>query len=107
MYEHLVKNLRDDTALQNCEFDFVHAWMHEAADAIEELEKENEKLHDDLGKAIRKLTKKHGEWEEVKIPDGFGYFTIYKDSECGYEVARKTNYCPWCGAKMKMEEDDE
>ena len=23
--------------MQNCEFDFVHAWMHEAADAIEDL----------------------------------------------------------------------
>ena len=57
MYEHLVKNLRDDTALQNCEFDFVHAWMHEAADAIEELKKqldnaeiENIKLKEEFAK---------------------------------------------------------
>ena len=53
------------------------------------------------------VEQKHGEWEETKIYDGFSYFTIYKDTECGYEVARKSNYCPWCGAKMKMEEDDE
>lgn len=53
------------------------------------------------------VEQKHGEWEETKIYDGFSYFTIYKDTECGYEVSRKSNYCPWCGAKMKMEEDDE
>ena len=53
------------------------------------------------------VEQKHGEWEETKIYDGFSCFTIYKDTECGYEVARKSNYCPWSGAKMKMEEDDE
>jgi hypothetical protein len=39
MYDELIKNLRHDSAsaLQNCEFDFVQAWMHEAADAIEDL----------------------------------------------------------------------
>ena len=40
MYDELIKNLRHDSAsaLQNCEFDFVHAWMLEAADAIEFLQ---------------------------------------------------------------------
>ena len=101
MYDELVERLRAD----KISLDELTIILEKAADAIEELEKENEKLHDDFGKAIRK----HCEWEEVKIPDGFGYFTIYKDSdpECGYEVPRKTNYCPWCGAKMKMEENDE
>lgn len=40
MYDELVKRLRENSAsaLQNCDFDFVHAWMLEAADAIEELQ---------------------------------------------------------------------
>jgi hypothetical protein len=37
MYEELVKRLRDDEAWKNCDFDFIYGWMHEAADAIEEL----------------------------------------------------------------------
>lgn len=104
MYDELVKRLKRDARTVT---GFINADLLEAADAIEELEKEREKLLYDLGKAIRKLTEKHGEWKETKIYDGFGYFTIYKDSECGYELARKSNYCPWCGAKMKMEENDE
>lgn len=45
MYDELIKNLRHDSAsaLQNCEFDFVHAWMLEAADAIEELSAINQR----------------------------------------------------------------
>ena len=41
MYDELIKNLRHDSAsaLQNCDFDFVHGWMLEAADAIEELQR--------------------------------------------------------------------
>lgn len=48
MYDELIKNLRHDSAsaLQNCEFDFVHAWMLEAADAIEELQKDLERSKD-------------------------------------------------------------
>ena len=42
MYEDLIKNLRHDSAsaLQNCEFDFIHDWMLKAANAIEELQKQ-------------------------------------------------------------------
>jgi hypothetical protein len=39
MYEDLIKRLRDDEAWKNCDFDFIYGWMHEAADAIEELSK--------------------------------------------------------------------
>ena len=42
MYEELVKRLRDDEAWKNCDFDFIYGWMHEAADAIEELSKRSE-----------------------------------------------------------------
>lgn len=48
MYDELIKNLRHDSAsaLQNCEFDFVHDWMLKAADAIEELQKDLERSKD-------------------------------------------------------------
>jgi hypothetical protein len=39
MYDELVKRLRDDEAWKNCDFDFIYDWMHQAADAIEELSK--------------------------------------------------------------------
>ena len=39
MYDELIKRLRDDEAWKNCDFDFLYGWMHEAADAIEELQK--------------------------------------------------------------------
>ena len=41
MYEDLIKRLRDDEAWKNCDFDFIYGWMHEAADAIEELTNRN------------------------------------------------------------------
>ena len=37
MYEELIERLRDDNAWKNCDFDFIYGWMHQAADAIEEL----------------------------------------------------------------------
>ena len=60
MYDELIKNLRHDSAsaLQNCEFDFVHDWMLKAADAIEELVKENESLAADLEDSNERRKKK-------------------------------------------------
>lgn len=46
MYDKLIEKLRDDSMLENCEFDFVHKYMHEAADAIEELQKDLERSKD-------------------------------------------------------------
>ena len=48
MYEELVKRLRDDEAWKNCDFDFIYGWMHEAADAIEELSKQRDRAYDRL-----------------------------------------------------------
>ena len=45
MYEELVKRLRDDEAWENCDFDFIYGWMHEAADAIEVLSKKEKTTH--------------------------------------------------------------
>ena len=49
MYDELVKRLRDDEAWKNCDFDFLYGWMHEAADAIEELQKAVLRLEDERG----------------------------------------------------------
>lgn len=46
MYDKLIEKLRDDSILENCEFDFVHKYMHDAADAIEELQKDLERSKD-------------------------------------------------------------
>ena len=45
MYDELAKRLRDDEAWKNCDFDFIYGWMHEAADAIEELLKAAKAMH--------------------------------------------------------------
>lgn len=39
--------------------------------------------------------RKHGVWEYI---GGYGY--QYRCSECVMCAERKTNYCPYCGAKM-------
>ena len=39
MYDELIHRLRDDEAWKNCDFDFIYDWMHQAAEAIEELSK--------------------------------------------------------------------
>ena len=49
MYEELVKRLRDDEAWKNCDFDFIYGWMHEAADAIEHMQKTILRLENELG----------------------------------------------------------
>ena len=90
MYEHLVKNLRDDTALQNCEFDFVHAWMHEAADAIEELKKQLDNAEIENIKLKEEFAKYRGKnrWIPVteRLPKEYKYVLCKTDygMEVGY-----------------------
>ena len=66
MYDELVMNLRIcsrcdfGTDCNRCTQSSDDAFccdklLHQAANAIEELQRENERLHDDLGKAIRFL----------------------------------------------------
>ena len=68
MYDELIKKLRYNSAsaLQNCEFDFVHDWMLKAADAIEELIKDRDMY-------VKAMTDEHNraarlEWDHRWIP---------------------------------------
>lgn len=89
MYEFLIKNLRDDTALQNCDFDFVRVWMHEAADVIEGFSKKGEWLYTFYDDEVECRCSVCDEYSE-----SFAKW-IYDD---GY---RNTfNFCPNCGARM-------
>lgn len=45
---------------------------------------------------------KHGHWIEDRIGDE--HWLCYDCSECGNMETVKSNYCPWCGAKMIDEE---
>jgi hypothetical protein len=53
MYDELVKDLRESApkALAEADFDFVEGWLKEAADAIEELSRENESLAKSVNEA--------------------------------------------------------
>ena len=54
---------------------------------------------------------KHGHWVEQEHED-WKWSKEYRCSECGKyrlvttPVGREWNYCPYCGAKMEVEEDD-
>lgn len=51
-------------------------------------------------------TVKHGHWI-FKPKDAIEMmFTLPKCSECGAESSDAGNYCPYCGAKMDEEEQD-
>lgn len=108
MYEELVKNLRNDSvyALQNCDFDFVHDWMLEAADAIEAL---SMKLHGDeaaiagMKREIeRMVVASKPRWISVteRLPDKFQSIFAACKSEGRENWTIDTVYdpfleCPW------------
>ena len=81
MYDELIKNLRHDSAsaLQNCEFDFVHAWMLEAADAIDELQKQLREEKVDNVNLTGWLAEEHAkldraEIENIKLKEDFAKY---------------------------------
>ena len=53
-----------------------------------------------------KPERKTGKW--IKVGQSFVYpdkFRNYMCSECGCDIEKtKYNYCPWCGAKMEVDE---
>ena len=52
----------------------------------------------------------HGRWEtKVYTTESDGWITEYREevcSECGEGQIGISNYCPNCGAKMDLEEED-
>jgi hypothetical protein len=80
MYDELVKRLRDDDAWKNCDFDFIYVWMHEAADAIEELSRENESLAKSVNEASEILRKR---WIPVteRLPEEHVFVLIRQDDD--------------------------
>ena len=73
MYDELVKRLKNNR--------HPNGLKSQAADAIEQLEQENERLHSDLGKAIRELAKQP-RWIPVteRLPKP-GKYLVLKTSE--------------------------
>ena len=53
---------------------------------------------------------RHGRWETKEYTiESDGWITEYREevcSECGEEQIGISNYCPDCGAKMDLEEED-
>ena len=53
---------------------------------------------------------RHGRWEtKVYTTESDGWITEYREevcSECGEGQIGISNYCPNCGAKMDLEEED-
>lgn len=80
MYDELIKNLRHDSAsaLQNCDFDFVYDWMLEAADAIEELQKQLREEKVDNVNLTGWLAEEHAKhlWIPVteRLPEEYGHY---------------------------------
>lgn len=85
----------------------IYELLDKAADAIEELQKENLRLHafndmnlearDMLHERIKEAEVKHGKWL-------YQLYAKYECSVCGfYETATPYNFCPNCGARMDGE----
>ena len=99
MYDELIKNLRHDSAsaLQNCEFDFVHAWMLKAADAIEDLENRLNLWRQDK---IRR-------WIPVteRLPEKNQEVLIFLFGEDPYIAWHNGEY--WCTEDFRLDEPDD
>lgn len=54
-----------------------------------------------LEKRRHRVAHKHGHWIADRIGDKHGL--CYDCSKCGNMGTVKSNYCPWCGAKMNDE----
>lgn len=133
-YEQLVKALRckrDDC--EGCDLAFLdndEGWMcqyaakdDDAADAIEALQAETERLTkenrelyldrpelEEVGGKWVWREPKRGEWTEIEDYDGDFH---YQCSVCGEEwyfidgtpADNNANYCPRCGAKMEVQDE--
>ena len=48
----------------------------------------------------------HGRWIVKEHSAPYGGYHLFHCSECDEPNAREKNYCPNCGAKMDLEEND-
>ena len=57
------------------------------------------------GKADAKV-RKTGKW--IMIPNGLLYYKSFECSECGMQIVKGNpdNYCPRCGAKMEVQDEE-
>lgn len=105
MYDELIKNLRHDSAsaLQNCEFDFVHGWMLKAADAIEELEKQL----DEETEYATALACNVPHWTPVTemLPEKNQEVLIFLFGEDPYLAWHNGKY--WCTEDFRLDEPDD
>ena len=98
MYDELVKRLRDDEAWKNCDFDFIYGWMHESADAIEELaalsRRQEVKLVELTGELASKLC-----WipvtERLPEEDGCYLVAVKNDHKRRYSKTAWFSYDSW------------
>ena len=113
-YEELVKALRwcdasflheCDNCLyvkyKHCKDDCMDRMLRDAAAAIEELRKVNRELRELYEDAVRKLPNR-GEWISVNP-----MVDSVQCSVCGgqlFSAELETPYCPYCGAKMEVQE---
>lgn len=60
-----------------------------------------------LVKNIPSAEPKRGKWEDIVELDSGGYpFKVgVCCSACGFETLSEDNYCPYCGAKMVVDDD--
>ena len=78
-HDELVKRLKDDEAWKNCDFDFIYDWMHEAADAIEELLSERDEVNADSWKTAFEVERDEHRWIPVteRLPEEAGFTLIF------------------------------
>lgn len=108
-YTKLVEQLRwNATEYEGCIFGEEDKQMcADAADAIEELQKDKAIANRKLDSVLKKVPK-CGEWKcsypEIEPNPMFMYGIC---SICGFEqsISNKLNYCPNCGAKMEVQDE--
>lgn len=94
-----------------------YVWCDRAADALEAAEQRIAELERQHGEQLTRnvmLTvkiPKDGEWIKFNNPNyspfEFGGEYLYQCNRCGKVIAKATNYCPNCGAKMRGEHDEQ
>ena len=86
---------------KHCKDDCMDRMLRDAADAIEEMRKVNRELTELYEDAVKQLPKR-GKWVGVSP-----MVDTVQCSVCGgqlFSAELETPYCPYCGAKMEVQE---